>query len=104
MDCFKLLSIAGICLELAGVLLIAWSDSLAKAIGAAYDKIPGNPLLAQYEAAKTGELRFASEEERDCLALARRSDGRKELRTFRFSLFLIIVGMVAQLMAAAAGV
>ena len=85
-------------------MLIAWPDSLAKAIGAAYDKIPGNPLLAQYEAAKTGELGFSSEEERDYLALARRSSGRKALRTFQFSLFLIIVGMLAQVMAVAAGV
>lgn len=97
MDYFKLFNIFGIGLQLIGALILVSTDSLALRIAAAYGSIPGNPLLDSYEAAKKGETRIVSEEERNFIALEASANGNKVLRDFRISVCLVFMGMVIQL-------
>ena len=97
MDYFKLFNIIGIGLQILGVLILARSDALARQIDAAYESIPGNPLVDAYQAGKRGETRTISPEEQSYMALEANTDAHKALRTFKISLFLVVLDMVTQL-------
>jgi hypothetical protein len=65
MNYFKLFNIIGIGIQIIGVLILAKSDILARQIDAAYQSIPVNLFLDEYEAAKKGKVRVVSEEEKN---------------------------------------
>jgi len=97
MDYFRLFNIVGIILQIIGVLILARSDALARQIDAAYQSIPGNPLVDAYEAAKEGKAHTPTEEEKNYMTLEANTDAHKALRIFKTSLLFVILGMVTQL-------
>lgn len=101
MDLLRLANIVGIGLQIVGVCTLAGSDLLARRIDAAYQSIPGNPLVDEFDAALKGSARAVTSEEMQYQHLQAMSDARKALRIFRASLILVIVGMLLQLVAAA---
>nr|WP_321238746.1 hypothetical protein [uncultured Tolumonas sp.] len=97
MDYFKFFNIIGIGLQIIGVLILARSDALARQIDAAYQSIPGNPLVDAFEATIEGRERTLSEEEQNYIDLEATTNAHQALCIFRISLFLVVIGMITQL-------
>ena len=103
MESFKLLNIAGIFIEIIGVLVIAKTDLLTRLTNAAFEEIPGNPFVDHFNATMNDEPYSPSEKEREFLRLSNQSNAKRSVFLFRLSLVLILCGMSMQLIAAIFG-
>lgn len=104
MCCLKLLNVIGLILQMSGVLLLAKSDLLTKSIEAARNEIPNNPYLEAYRAARDGREPYITQEERKYDNLVEQQKyASSPVSTYRSYLFLIVGGMVVQLIAVILG-
>lgn len=101
--CSKLLTIIGLLLQLIGVFLLAKSDLLTKRTEEALKKIPNNPYLDAYEAARDDRERHITKEENEYNDLAKQNSVTDSLAVYKCYLTLIGLGMFFQLIGVICG-